>query len=153
LYHKPGVPLFDLLKLGKSGTDSKLLFSWYGADFCTDSEFANAPPEVRANPSAGSWQPGYLEQQRRRLPAQQFRRLHLNLPGLPEGSPFQPEPVSDAIARGVVSRVRQPGITYAGFVDMSGGSNDDACLAIGHRGDDGRAVLDVVINQGAPCPF
>ena len=43
-----------------------------------------------------SWGDGgeYLEQQRRRLPAHKFRRLHLNLPGLPEGSAFQPEPVT-----------------------------------------------------------
>lgn len=30
--------------------------------------------------------PGYLEQRRRRPPAHKFRRLHVNLPGLPEGS-------------------------------------------------------------------
>src|SRR5438445_7662599 len=34
---------------------------------------------------------------------------------------------------------------------MSGGRNDDACLAIAHRDADGRAVLDVVINQGQPA--
>ncbi len=31
---------------------------------------------------------------------------------------------------------------YAAFVDMSGGSNDDAVLGIAHRDADGCAVLD-----------
>ena len=45
----------------------------------------------------------------------------------------------------------EPGVTYCGFIDMSGGRNDDACLAVAHRDADGRAVLDVVINQGQPA--
>jgi predicted phosphohydrolase len=36
---------------------------------------------------------------------------------------------------------------------MSGGSNDDAVLAIAHRDADGHAVLDAVINQGQHPPF
>jgi hypothetical protein len=39
-----------------------------------------------------------------------------------------------------------------GFVDMSGGSNDDVCLAIAHK-ESGRAVLDLCINQGTHPPF
>jgi hypothetical protein len=77
----------------------------------------------------------------------------LNLPGLPEGSAFQPEPVMDAIARGVSVRRPDRHIGYAAFVDMSGGSSDDAVLAIGHTGMDGRAVLDLVQDQGAVVPF
>jgi hypothetical protein len=38
-------------------------------------------------------------------------------------------------------------------VDMSGGSNDDATLAIGHKDADNQAVVDLVMNQGPPCPF
>jgi hypothetical protein len=95
----------------------------------------------------------YLEQQRQRLPAHKFRRLHLNLPGLPEGSAYQAEPVMDAIPRGTVGRPPESGIDYVGFVDMSFGSQDDAVLAVAHRDREGRAVLDTIVNQGPPPPF
>ena len=140
--------------MGRAGSDPRMLFSWYAADYTTDPDFAQSDPETRANPSRRSWaDPNYLEQQRRRLPAHKFRRLHLNLPGLPEGSAFQPEPIMNAIARGV--RVRPPalGTSYRGFVDMSGGSADDAVLAIGHKDPEGRAILDRVLNQGPSPPF
>ncbi len=154
IYHRPGVPLFDLVQAGKAGHDPRMLFSWYAADFTTDPDFAEADPETRANPSRDSWKDqNYLEQQKRRLPAHKFRRLHLNLPGLPEGSAFQPEPVMDAIARGVSRRDPEPGLAYRAFVDMSGGSSDDAVIAIAHRDADGRAIVDCVINQGSPPPF
>lgn len=154
LFHRPGAPLFDLTQQGKAGTDARMLFSWYAADFTTDPTFANAAPEVRANPSMQSWgDTGYLTQQQRRLPAHKFRRLHLNLPGLLEGSAFQPEPIMDAIARGVSVRRPERDITYTAFVDMSGGSSDDAVLAIGHSAPDGRVVLDLVQDQGAAAPF
>jgi hypothetical protein len=154
IFHKPGVPLFDLTAIGKRGTDPRMLFSWYAADFCTDPAFADKTAEERANPSMASWgNPGYLEQQQRRLPAHKYRRLHLNLPGLPEGSVFQPDPVMDAIERGVTVRPAQPGIEYYGFTDMSGGSVDAAVQAIGHLDADGRAVLDVLMDQGQQPPF
>jgi len=154
LFHRPGVPLFDLTQQGKAGADARMLFSWYAADFTTDPTFTNAPPEVRANPSMQSWgDMGYLTQQQRRLPSHKFRRLHLNLPGLPEGSAFQPEPIMDAIARGVSVRRPESDIQYTAFVDMSGGSSDDAVLAIGHTGFGGRVVLDIVQDQGAAVPF
>jgi hypothetical protein len=154
IYHKPGTPLFDLMLQGKAGLDPRMFFSWYAADYTTDEDFKACDPETRANPSRGTWaDPNYLEQQRRRLPAHKFRRLHLNLPGLPEGSAFQPEPVMGAIERGVTVRPPEPGIDYVAFVDMSGGSNDDAVLAIGHQDAEERAVLDRVLNQGQPPPF
>lgn len=154
LYHRPGVPLFDLMAVGKAGRDPRLLFSWYGGDYTTDPEFATADPETRANPSRASWgNDGYLSQQRRLLPAHKFRRLHLNLPGTPEGSAFAAEPVMDAVARGVAVRRPEPGVAYGAFVDMSGGSSDDAVLAIGHRDRDGRAVLDCLQDQGQAAPF
>ena len=80
---EPGTPLHDLKAIGFAGTDQKMLFSWYSADRCTDPDFADLDPEARANPSMGSWPEGraYLDQQRRRLPANIFKRLHLNLPG------------------------------------------------------------------------
>jgi hypothetical protein len=155
LFHKPGVPLYDLTAIGRRGSDPRMLFSWYAADFCTDPDFVNLEPRLRANPSIESWPDGlaYLDQQQRRLPAHKFRRLHLNLPGLPEGSAYQPEPVMNAFTRGVTSRQPEPGIQYSAFVDMSGGSSDDAVLAIGHADPDGRAVLDRLVNQGQQPPF
>ncbi|MBI4348489.1 MAG: hypothetical protein HY553_16735, partial [Elusimicrobia bacterium] len=154
LFHRPGVPLFDLVAAGRAGSDPRMLFSWYAADFTTDEAFHDADPETRANPSRGSWaDPGYLAQQQRRLPAHKYRRLHLNLPGLPEGSAFAVEAVMDAVARGVRQRPAEAETLYVAFVDMSGGSNDDATLAIAHLDADGRAVLDTVVNQGPPPPF
>lgn len=154
LFHRPGVPLYDLTMQGRAGTDPRMLFSWYSASFTTDPAFEDKTPEERANPSMTSWADvDYLEQQRRRLPTHKFNRLHLNLPGLPEGSAYQPEPVMDAIARGIVVRPPERGVRYAAFVDMSGGSSDDAVLAIGHINADGRTVLDRIENQGAAVPF
>jgi hypothetical protein len=143
-----------MMQAGWSGHDPRMLFSWYGGDRTTDADVVDLPPEQRANPSMASWADSrYLAQQQCRLPAHKYRRLHLNLPGLPEGSAFQPEPVFDAIARGVTVRGPEPGIQYSAFVDMSGGSNDDAALGIAHRDADGRAVLDTVIDQGQRPPF
>lgn len=154
IHHRPGVPLFDLFSAGKAGTDPRMLFSWYAADYTTDPEFEDKSPEERANPSAESWEdPDYLEQQQRRLPGHKYRRLHLNLPGLPEGSAYQPEPIFDAVDRGVTVRPPEDGIDYRAFVDMSGGSRDDAVLGIGHKDRDGRAVIDRVVDQGKSPPF
>lgn len=154
IFHRPGCPLFDLLAQARSGTDSRLLLDWWAADFCTSPDVEHLTPEQRANPSMASWNNDeYLAQQQQRLPAHKYRRLHLNLPGLPEGSAFQPEPVMDAVDRGVAVRAPEPDVVYAAFVDMSGGSSDDAVLAIGHQDADGRAVLDVIVNQGQSAPF
>jgi len=154
IYHKPGVPLFDLLAAGWKGGDPRMFFSWYASDRTTDPELENASPEDRANPSRSSWNdPDYLEQQQRRLPAHKYRRLHLNLPGLPEGSAFSVEKIMDSIERGVRARLPVDGVSYSAFVDMSGGSNDDATLAIAHRDTEGRAILDVVMDQGQRPPF
>ena len=43
----------------------------------------------------------------------------------------------------------QDGIQYFAFVDMSGGGADDSTLAIAHTNEEGRAVLDCLIDQGA----
>jgi len=155
IHHKPGVPLFDMLKAGKEGQDPRMFFSWYAADYTTDLDYETALPEDRANPSKDSWgDDNYLRQQQRRLPTHKYRRLHLNLPGLPEGSAFTAEKIMEAIERGVKVRPPQEGIEYAAFCDMSGGSSDDACLAIAHKeGDEARAILDCVISQGQPAPF
>ena len=154
IYHKPGVPLFDLLATGKKGTDPRMFFSWYAADYVTDPAFENLSPEEKANPSASSWEDaGYLSQQQSRLPSHKYRRLHLNLPGSPEGSAYDAGKVMDSIARGVAVRPPERGITYHGFVDMSGGSNDDATLGIAHRDSEGRLLLDRIVDQGQRPPF
>jgi hypothetical protein len=155
IYHKPGVPLFDLCQQGRAGRDPRMVFSWYAADYTTDPDFANADPETRANPSRGTWvDPDYLLQQRGRVPAHVYRRLHLNLPGLPEGAAYTAERVMDAIARGVASRPLDPSdVVVAGFVDMSGGSNADAVLGIGALTADDHLVILRLLNQRPPAPF
>jgi len=59
----------------------------------------------------------------------------------------------DSVERGVSVRLPVKGITYHGFVDMSGGSNDDACLGIAHRDRDNRVLLDRIVDQGQRPPF
>lgn len=154
IFNRPGVPLHDLKQIGKEGSDPRMLFSWYSGDLCTDPDFAEKSPEVRANPSMGSWPEGmaYLEQQKRRLPSHKYRRLHLNLPGAPDGAFLDADVVTFAINKGRRSTPPQPGISYHGFVDMSGGSQDDACLSIAHK-EAGRVVVDVVMSQRDKPPF
>jgi hypothetical protein len=155
IFNQPGIPLYDWKQLGRSGEDPRLLFSWYSGDLCTDPNFVDLEPELRANPSIGSWPEGrdYLDQQRRRLPSHKFRRLHLNLPGSPEGAFFDQAMVMAAIDRGRRQCEYDPKLRYAAFVDMSGGSSDDACLAIAHKLPNGTVIIDLVVNQGWPVPF
>jgi hypothetical protein len=149
IWSTPGIPLSDFKAKGKAGTDPRMLFSWYSGDLCTDPDFANLEPELRANPSIGSWPDGrgYIEQQRQRLPTHKFRRLHLNLPGAPEGAFFNQASVMSAIVTGRKSLPYVEGTKYLAFVDMSGGGADDSTLTIGHHCDDGRCVTDVVEKQ------
>jgi hypothetical protein len=154
VHDTPGVPLYDLKAIGIAGSDERMLFSWYSADLCTDPEFVALPPEERANPSMSSWPEGraYIDQQRRRLPSNRFRRLHLNLPGAPQGAFYDQATVERAIVARRQVLEPQDGIDYLAFVDMSGGSNDDATLAVAHW-DGSKAILDLVINQDKPVPF
>src|SRR5262249_12039663 len=55
IYHRPGVPLHDLMVAGRAGRDPRMFFSWYGADYCSDPDSMSLLPEERANPSRGSW--------------------------------------------------------------------------------------------------
>ena len=50
-------------------------------------------------------------------------------------------------------RLPEPTVEYSAFVDMSGGSNDDAVCAIGFRDADDRAVVARLLDQGQPPPF
>jgi hypothetical protein len=154
IYNTPGVPLHDLKAIGKAGSDERMLFSWYSGDLCTDPAFAELPPEQRANPSMKSWAEGaaYLEQQKRRLPSNKYRRLHLNLPGAPAGAFLDQANVLAAIVTGRRSLPPSPEKRCQAFVDMSGGSSDDAVLCIAHA--EGRvAVIDLVEKQIGSPPF
>ena len=155
VYHRPGIPLYDWFQQGKLGSDPRMLFSWYAADFTTDDALdLGGTAEEKANPSRGSWtDPDYLLQQQRRLPSHVYRRLHLNLPGLPEGSAYQIEPLQACIQRGIRQRAPQADISYVGFLDMSGGSQDDATCGVAHLDPEGKAVLDFVGTQGQRPPF
>jgi hypothetical protein len=139
---------------GLAGDDPRMLFSWYSGELCTDPAFANLPSEQRANPSMDSWPEGvaYLDQQRRRLPTHKFRRLHLNLPGAPNGAFLDGDLVSQATVRGMRRIPYQEDRIYCGFVDMSGGSQDDATFAIAHQ-EGRRRVLDLLISQDGGVPF
>jgi hypothetical protein len=150
----PGVPLFDFLQAGKRGDDPRMYFSWYSADFTTDAALIDADPERRANPSIASFPADYLPQQRKRLPAHKFRRLHLNLPGAPDGAAFDGDRVAAAIVPGRRRLPWEPIHHYRAFVDMSGGSSDDAVLAISHH-DEFRnvTVLDEIVSQTGGIPF
>lgn len=150
----PGVPLFDLKRIGMSGEDPRMLFSWYSGELCTDPDFADLPPEERANPSMGSWPEGkaYLDQQRRRLPTFKYRRLHLNLPGAPTGAFFDADKVVEAVVEGRKKLPYERGVKYVAFVDMSGGSSDDATLSIAHKTEE-KIVVDLVEKQAGGTPF
>jgi len=150
----PGRPLHDLKKSGIKGEDPRMLFSWYSGELCTDPDFAEFEPELRANPSISSWPEGvrYLQQQKRRLPTHKYRRLHLNLPGAPDGAFFDPDKVVEAIVESRKALQPDDDGAYFGFVDMSGGSIDDACLAIAHE-HDGKAIIDLVMKQVGTPPF
>lgn len=158
LYWRPGAPLYDMLQRGWKSTDAQMYFSAYTSSKTTDPDFADAEPERRANPSMDEWQDSgaYLKAEKIRLPSHMYRRLHLCEGGLPEGSAYTVEAIDAAIERGIKVRPPQAGIEYVAFVDMSGGSSDDATLAISHIDGDaenGKAVLDCVMDQGQRPPF
>jgi hypothetical protein len=154
IYSMAGVPLYDLKQIGFAGTDPRMLFSWYSGDRCSDPAFADLPPELRANPSIGSFadSAAYIEQQRLRLPTHKFRRLHLNLPGAPNGAFLDQGVVMAAVVPGRKVIPYQEGVRYFGFVDMSGGSLDDAVLCIAHL-DGKRIIVDRIEKQAGSTPF
>lgn len=153
--HAPGIPIHDLLRIGKAGDDPRMFFSWYAADYTTDAALAGdgVTPEQRANPSMAAWgNDKYLTDQKRRLPTHKYRRLHLNLPGAPDGAAFDPDTVTEAIVTGRKQLPPDQACQYYGFVDMSGGSADDAVLGIAH-GEDGKIILDALVSQTGTAPF
>jgi hypothetical protein len=155
IYSMVGVPLYDLKQIGFAGTDPRMLFSWYSGDRTTDPVFADLPPELRANPSIGSFADGaaYIEQQRQRLPTHKFRRLHLNLPGAPNGAFLDQGVVMAAVVPGRKVIPYQEGVMYFAFVDMSGGSLDDAVLCITHLDASNRIIVDRIEKQAGLTQF
>lgn len=154
--HAPGIPLHDFMQAGKRGDDPRMFFSWYSGDFTTDESVpADATPEERANPSLASWRnDGYLAQQKRRLPTHKYRRLHLNMAGAPDGAAFNADCIMAAVVAGRKRLALEEGRKYAAFVDMSGGSSDDAVLAISYLDEEsGKAVLASIISQTGRPPF
>jgi hypothetical protein len=60
----------------------------------------------------------------------------------------------DAIVLGRTRLRPDPDIRYSAFVDMSGGSADDATLGIAHRdATNEKTVLDLVVKQAGKPPF
>jgi len=154
IFSRPGVPLYDLKQRGIDGDDPRMLFSWYSGSYCTDPAFADLLPEQRANPSMDSWpeRAAYLDQQRRRLPTHKFRRLHLNLPGSLSGAFLDYDAISGSTVSGRRHVSPEPTARYFGFVDMSGGSSDDATLAIAKK-DGRRAIICHLSKQTGEPPF
>jgi hypothetical protein len=153
LVARPGTPIVDFLEMGKLGEDPRFYLSWYGGDFSTDPDFQdpNMAPERRANPTWDADREAYLKQQRRRLPAAQYKRLHLNLPGPAKGAKFDPEAVLAAVAKGRKRLAFDPTLEYIVACDHSGGQNDAAVLAIGHRDPESeRIVLDLLQVYASP---
>jgi hypothetical protein len=147
LVARAGTPLVDYLELGRSGEDARFHLSWYDATWSTDPAFRDPgmSPERRANPSWDDDRGSYLKQQKRRLPAAQYKRLHLNLPGPAKGAKFDPESVLAAVAKGRKRLPYDETVEYVAGVDHSGGQNDAAVLCIGHRDPEtGRIVMDVL---------
>jgi phage terminase large subunit-like protein len=154
IFNSPGKPLHDLFTKGKHNLDPRMFLSWYSADYGTDPNFNTLDtPEERANPSMVAWgNDTYLAEQKNRLPMHKYRRLHLNMAGSPEGAAFDGQAVQDSVVEGRKRLMFRPGHAYVAFVDMSGGSIDDASLAIAHD-EDGTRILDLCIDQERTVPF
>lgn len=159
IYSTAGVPLFDLKRRGMSGDDPRMFFSWYSADFTTDPEFADVSAEQRANPSMGvAFGMDYIEQQRMRLPAHKFRRLHLNLPGMPDGGVLDPGAVEDCIVAG--RRELPPVFEQSGgafpkhaFVDLGLGGDDSTVIAISQTNAAGTHQVAAIQSQAGRKPY
>ncbi len=152
---RSGIPLHDLIEAGKRGDDERFYFAWYSSSFTSNPDFAgdDIEPWRRANPSPIVTE-RYIEQQRRRLPSHKFRRLHLNEGGQPDGAFLDATTVLDSVVSGRKRLPQREGVRHRAFVDMSGGSNDSAALAVAHFDENtGRAVLDLCETQSGRPPF
>ena len=151
----PKAPLTQFYKQGIDGSNPELYFSWYAGDLTTDKAHDKRAKsqEERANPSLATFRPGYLEQQKLRLATHHYRRLHLNMSGSPEGAFLDADKVEAVIVRDRKQIPPDPKRKYTGFVDMSGGSGDDACLGIAHEESPDLIQLDYIDKQAGSAPF
>jgi hypothetical protein len=134
-----GIPINDILKQHAAQSDPRLFVSWYAGTIEEANPSLNGP--------LGPTMDDILDAQRA-LPSWIFRRLYQNLPGQPDGAAFDASKVEDAIVTGRTVLPPQPGRSYVGFCDLSGGGDDDATLGIAHD-EGGVAVLDCLVDQGA----
>lgn len=135
----PGTPIVDMLRQYQDGVDPRFYV------------FSRSGSIEAANPAMGGPLGSTKEEidnARFRLPTWHWRRLYLNIAGQGEASAFDVEAVEACVVKGRRSLPPQPGVSYCAFVDMSGGGPDDSTLAIAHADDQGRAVLDLVMDQG-----
>lgn len=139
LYRHAGVPIVDMLKQHEDKSDPRLYVSWYAGTV----EEANPSLNGPLGPTLAD-----VEDAQRSLPSWIFRRLYLNLGGQPDGAAFDADSVESCIVKGRHVLPPQDGTEHKAFVDMSGGGADDSTLAIAHESN-GKAVLDLVIDQGA----
>ncbi|SLM48418.1 protein of unknown function [Nitrospira japonica] len=133
-----GIPINDMLRQYHKGTDPRLFVSWFSGSIEEANPSLNGP--------LGPTLPD-IEDAQRSLPSWIFRRLYLNLPGQPDGAAFDAGGIDAAVIPGRIVLPPQLGIKYMAFADLSGGGADDATLAIAHA-QDGRAILDLLIDQG-----
>ncbi len=136
----PGTPIVDMLRQNQDGVDPRLFV------------FSRSGSIEEANPAMGGplgSTHDEIESARFRLPTWHWRRLYLNLPGQGADSAYDAAAIEACVVKGRRSLPPQPGVTYIGFVDMSGGGSDDSTLAIAHGDEQGLAVLDLVMDQGS----
>jgi hypothetical protein len=134
-----GVPLVDMLKQHERKSDPRLYVSWFSGSV----DEANPAMQTPLGPTRES-----IEDARRALPSWIFRRLYQNLPGQPDGAAFDADILEAAVISGRKMLPPIPSTDYQAFVDMSGGGADDSTLAIAHLSAEGKAVLDLVLDQG-----
>ena len=86
------------------------------------------------------------------LPSWIFRRLYQNLPGQADGAAFHADAVQACVVTNRKNLPPLPDVLHKAFCDLAGGSGgDDSELAIGHE-DKGRAVIDLIADQGPRRP-
>jgi hypothetical protein len=78
----------------------------------------------------------------------------LNLPGAPDGAAFDADKIMAAVFAGRKRLAPEKGLKYFAFVDMSGGSSDDAVLGVSHFDAERKiAILDCLVAQTGAPPF
>ena len=130
VYHRPGIPLYDWFQQGKLGSDPRMLFSWYAADFTTDDALdLGGTAEEKANPLAG-----------------QLDRSRLSAPAAAATPVACLSPATSKFTRppgrvGVPDRA-PPGVHPAGHPPARAPGGHLLCRVLGHeRGQPGRRHL------------